>query len=92
MAKIKYKGKDQDIKITNRVMMSFELSGGKLTEFETNPVTSAIKLACACLNLKGDPLEHADNFGSLADISNSIKDAMDESGLGEEIPEKNVDG
>ena len=92
MATIKYKGKDKDIKITNRVMMAFEMSGGKLTEFETNPVTSAIKLACASLGLKGDPLDHADDFGSLAEISESIKDAMNESGLGEEIDEKNVDG
>ena len=92
MATIKYKGEQRDIKITNKVMMSFELSGGKLTDFETNPVTSAIKLACAGLGLKGDPLDHADDFGSLTDISESIKDAMNESGIGEEMDEKNVDG
>jgi hypothetical protein len=89
MATIKYKGESKEIKITNRALMAFELAGGKLSDFENNPVSNSIKLACACLGIEGDALEHADDLPSLKEISDSISDALKESGLeGEQDPKK----
>jgi len=93
MAKIKYKGEEKELKITNRAMMAFELSGGNIKDFETNPVSSAIKLACACLKLQGDPLDHADDLPPLVEISEAITQAMTESGyVGELEPTKKANG
>lgn len=93
MAKITYKGEEREIKITNKSMMSFEMAGGKLSEFEENPVSNSIKLVCACLGLKGDPLNYADDFPPLVELSECIRQAMDESGMtGEELEPKNDNG
>ena len=86
MATINYKGESKEIKINNRALMAFELAGGKLSEFEANPVSNSIKLACACLGLKGDPLDHANDLPPLTELSESITQAMNESGLAGETP------
>lgn len=92
MAKINYKGKEVDIALTNRSLMQFEMSGGNLNGFESQPISSSILLACACLKLDGDPLDHADDLPPLAELAEAMKVVVEESGLTGEIEEKNEDG
>jgi hypothetical protein len=93
MATIKYKGKETEIKIDNRAMMKFEMNGGSLSDFESKPVSCAVTLACACLDLDGDPLDHANDLPPLTEIAESVKEAMEESGLnGVDLTEKKEDG
>lgn len=86
MAKINYKGKEVEIKVNNRALMLFELNGGSMSDFETKPVSASITLACACLGLEGNPLDHANDLPSLNEMAGIIKEAMDESGIGEAKP------
>ena len=81
MAKIKYKGKEVEAKIDNRAMMKFELNGGTIAQFETQPISASINLACACLGLDGDPLDHANHLPPLNELPNVMKKIIDESGL-----------
>lgn len=84
MAKINYKGEEKEIQINNRTMMKFEQMGGTLQDFEDKPVTSSIILACASLDLQGDPLDHANDLPSLNELSEIMKEALVESGYSDE--------
>jgi len=92
MAKITYKGKEQEIKVDNKAIMLFEINGGNIADFDTKPIASSISLACACLGLTGDPLEHANDLPPMAELAESIKEAMAESGLSGETSEKKDNG
>tara|TARA_B100002019_G_scaffold289988_2_gene306742 strand:+ start:313 stop:594 length:282 start_codon:yes stop_codon:yes gene_type:complete len=93
MAKILYKGEEREIKIDNKSMMRFEMNGGSLSDFESKPVSCAVNLACACLDLEGDPLDHANDLPPLSDIAEAVKSAMEESGLnGVDVSPKKEDG
>lgn len=98
MAKIKYKGKQVEAKIDNRAMMKFELNGGSIGQFETQPITASINLACACLGLEGDPLEHANDLPPIKELPAIMKVIIDESGLNKteedegEVDEKKENG
>ena len=81
MATIKYKGKEKEIKIDNRAMMKFELDGGSMSDFETHPISASIRLACACLNLEGDPLDHANHLPPLKELPEVMQQAIQESGF-----------
>lgn len=82
MATIKYKDEEKEITIDNRAIMSFEMMGGSLANFEAQPVTSSIMLACAALGLKGEPIEHANDLPPMKELPAIIQQAMNESGLG----------
>lgn len=84
MAKITHKGKEVDLIITNKTMMKFEMGGGSFQDFEKAPISQSIQFVCSALGLEGDPIEHADDFGSLNEIAESIKDALGESGFSDE--------
>tara|TARA_Y100000361_G_scaffold37821_1_gene32375 strand:- start:12011 stop:12289 length:279 start_codon:yes stop_codon:yes gene_type:complete len=92
MAKIKYKGEEKDIVVDNKAIMLFEINGGSIAEFDSKPIASSISLACACLGLKGDPLDHANDLPPMAELAESIKEAMAESGLTGETSEKKDNG
>ena len=92
MATIKYKGKDKEIKIDNKSLMAFELAGGSLGSFEESPISNSVKLICACLGLKGDPLDHANDLPPLQELSQQIAIAMEESGLSGEQESKKSNG
>jgi|TARA_R100000482_G_C5132509_1_gene153149 hypothetical protein len=96
MAKIKYKGKKVEAKIDNRAMMKFELNGGTIGQFETQPITASINLACACLGLEGDPLDHANDLPNLNELPAIMRDIIEESGLNktedEEVDSKKENG
>lgn len=81
MAKIKYKGKERELKIDNRSMMKFEMQGGSLADFESKPIASSIQLACACLDLNGDPLDHANHLPPLKELPIIMQQAIEESGF-----------
>ena len=81
MAKIKYKGKEKEIELDNRAMMKFELDGGAMSDFETHPIYASIRLACACLNLEGDPLDHANYLPPLKELPIVMQQAIEESGF-----------
>ena len=91
MAKIKYKGKEKEAKIDNRAMMKFELGGGTIAQFETQPISASIQLACACLNLDGDPLDHATALPPLSELPQIMKLIIDESGLLKDSDDKKED-
>jgi len=65
-----------------------------LQEFETHPISSSIKLACACLNLIGDPLDHANHLPPLKELPEIMQKAIEESGFldDSETKEKKADG
>ena len=81
MAKIKYDGKLVSIKLDNRAMMKFELEGGSISDFESHPISASIRLACACLNLSGDPLEHANLLPPLKELPLVMQKVIAESGF-----------
>lgn len=74
---ITYKGEQHPLKITNAVFIRFTRLGGSLQNLETDPVGEAITLLCAVLDLKGDPLEHADNFPPVPAIVQDVLDAVE---------------
>ena len=84
MASITYKQEEVEVKITNKVLMKFELGGNSMSDFETKPVSASITLACCCLGLDGDPLDHADDLPPLNELAEQIRVIMEESGLGEQ--------
>lgn len=96
MAKITYKGEQVDLKITNKTMMKFEMAGGSFSDFSSAPISQSIKFVCAALGLEGDPCDHADDFGKISDVSEAIKNALEESGFSEaedaEVDEGKSDG
>jgi len=92
MAKITYKGEEKDIKVDNKAIMLFEINGGNISDFDSKPIASSISLACACLGLTGDPLEHANDLPPMAELAESIKEAMAGSGLSGETSEKKGNG
>ena len=92
MAKIKYKGEEKNIVVDNKAIMLFEINGGSIAEFDSKPIARSISLACACLGLKGDPLDHANDLPPMAELAESIKEAMAESGLTGETSEKKDNG
>lgn len=59
---ITYKGELRELVIGNAAFMRFQRMGGDLTKLEADPISQAVTLACAALNLSGDPLDHADDF------------------------------
>jgi hypothetical protein len=87
MATIKYKGEDVSLKITNKTMMRFEISGGSFSDFSKSPISQSIKFVCSALDLKGDPIDHADDFGSMKEIADAIKDSLEESGFSADASE-----
>tara|TARA_R100000773_G_scaffold18445_1_gene16696 strand:- start:9619 stop:9915 length:297 start_codon:yes stop_codon:yes gene_type:complete len=91
MAKIKYKGKDKEIKLDNRAMMKFELDGGSMAEFETHPISASIRLACACLNLEGDPLDHANHLPALKELPEVMQAVIKEAGFTQGEEEESED-
>ena len=82
MANIRYKGKDVELKLSNKTMMKFEMNGGSFAKYEAEPVSQSVKLVCAALGLEGDPLDHADDLPPLAELAEVMKEALDESGQG----------
>lgn len=92
MAEITYKGKKVEVSVDNRTIMQFEMNGGNLSDFESKPISSSISLACACLGLSGDPLDHANDLLPMTELAEEIKVAMEESGLQGEQSEKKGDG
>lgn len=89
MATIKYKGEEKEIAIDNRTLLAFEMKGGDFNQFNVEPVTAAITLACAALGLEGNILDHANDLPPLAELVEVMKDAMQESGFGDENMEGN---
>ena len=73
---IKYKGKDCELKITNSAMMRFSRLGGDIKKLESDPVAQAITLVCAALDLKGDPIDHADHFPAVGQMGNALEAAL----------------
>ena len=73
---IKYKSEDRELKITNSTMMRFSRLGGDIQKLEGDPVAQAITLACAALNLAGDPIDHADDFPPIGQLADAISSAM----------------
>lgn len=74
---ITYKGELRELKIGNAAMMRFSRLGGSLDKLEADPVTQAITLACAALDLKGDPIDHADDFPPVFEMVEPIKTAVE---------------
>lgn len=87
MAKIQYNGEEKDFTINNGVLMRFESLGGSLSLFKDQPVSQSIKLACASLELQGDPLDHANLLPPATKLAPLMKDALVESGFIEEDEE-----
>tara|TARA_B100002019_G_scaffold111531_1_gene95948 strand:- start:10817 stop:11095 length:279 start_codon:yes stop_codon:yes gene_type:complete len=89
MATITYKGEKKEVTVDNRAIMQFEMNGGNISEFDKKPISSAVSLACACLGLTGDPLEHANDLLPMAELAEEIKVCMEQSGLsGDDDPKK----
>tara|TARA_R100000773_G_scaffold29104_1_gene24974 strand:- start:6 stop:302 length:297 start_codon:yes stop_codon:yes gene_type:complete len=78
---ITYKGERKEVEITNRVLLQFEMNGGSFTEFEQKPVQTSMQLACSVLGLKGDILDHADDFLPLSELAEEMKELMAVSGF-----------
>ena len=79
---IAYKGDLRTVPtIGNKVLMQFERQGGRLSELEQLPVTTAVTLICCALGLPGDPIDHADDLPSLKVIAQTVKAALEASGL-----------
>ena len=74
---ITYKGERRELVIGNAAMMRFSRLGGSLEKLETDPVTQTITLACAALNLQGDPIDHADDFPPVFQLVEPIKQAVE---------------
>ena len=83
MNTITYKGVPRDLPATlkNSHLMRYEALGGKLQQFAAQPATEAVLLACAVLDLKGDPLTHADDLPPLVDLIEALSPLI--AGLGE---------
>ena len=81
MAKIQHKGEEKEIKIDNRTLLAFEMRGGSFSSFEAQPVLQSMLLACAALDLKGDPLDHANDLPALNELSEVMQEALAESGF-----------
>ena len=80
MATIRYKGKDVELKLSNRTLMKYEMNGGSFAKYEEEPVSQSVKLVCAALDLDGDPLDHADDLPPLTELAEVMKEALDDSG------------
>lgn len=59
---ITYKNEPHELVIGNAAFMRFQRLGGDFKKLENEPVGQAVTLACAALNLPGDPIDHADHF------------------------------
>lgn len=81
MAKVTYKGEERELKIDNRCLMNFEMAGGNLKDFESKPFSTTIILTCCALGLDNDFPEHANHLPSLEQLTESLKQAMQESGI-----------
>ncbi len=79
---ITYKGTLHKLRIGNAAMMRFSRLGGDLAALESEPVEQAITLACAALDLPGDPIDHADDFPPVAQFADMIKKAIEIYGQG----------
>lgn len=84
MAKIIHKGEEKEIQIDNRTLLAFEQAGGSFSNFDEQPISSSIKLACAALGLEGNPLDHANDLPSLNKLSEIMRIALEESGFNNE--------
>ncbi|NBT33032.1 MAG: hypothetical protein EBT13_14320 [Rhodobacteraceae bacterium] len=74
---IQYKGEIRPLVIGNAAMMRFARLGGQLDQLERDPVTQAITLACAALDLPGDPIDHADHFPPVGHLADAIRQAVE---------------
>lgn len=77
LPKILYKGTLHELQITNSTLMRFARLGGKLSNLEDDPVSESITLVCAALDLKGDPIEHADDFPPVIKLAPAVKCAIE---------------
>lgn len=73
---IYYKGERVPLEIKNSVLMRFKRMGGDLAALESDPISQAITLLCAALKLDGDPIDHADDFPPVAQVAESIGQAV----------------
>lgn len=90
MAKVLYKGEEKELKIDNRCLMNFEMAGGNLNDFQAKPFSTTIILTCCALGLDNDFAEHANHLPALNELTESLKQAMAESGFtGEELGNEN---
>lgn len=85
MASVMYKGEEKELKIDNRALLAFEMNGGKFTDFDSSPIKASMLMACAALNLKGDPLDHANHLPPLSKLADVMKQALEESGFGDDV-------
>ena len=74
MPTITYKGEARELPATlkNSALMRFEEAGGSFSAFSASPATQAVKLACAVLNLPGDPEQHADDLPALPELIEAL--------------------
>lgn len=73
---IRYKGELRELVIGNGAFMRFRRMGGDLTQLEADPISQAITLACAALQLPGDPLDHADDFPPIPQWADQVMQAV----------------
>ena len=73
---ILHKGQPREIVIGNAAMMRFRRLGGSLEKLEANPIDEAVTLACAALDLPGDPIDHADDFPPVPKFAEALVEAV----------------
>jgi len=59
-------------RLTNSILMRYEEAGGSLSNLGKAPATEAVKLACAALDLTGDPATHADLLPPLPELIEAL--------------------
>ncbi len=80
---ITHKGEPRPLPDTlrNSHLMRYDRLGGKLKNFAEQPATESIILACALLDLKGDPAAHADDLPPVFELVETLSPLI--AGLGE---------
>lgn len=73
---ITHAGQLREMRIGNAAFIRFQRLGGDFQKLESDPVGQAITLACAALDLPGDPLDHADDFPPIPQWADQVMRAV----------------
>jgi len=73
---ITYKGELRELRLGNAAFMRFRRLGGDLAKLDADPIDQAITLACAMLDLPGDPIDHADGFAPVPQWADQLTAAV----------------
>lgn len=94
MSKLNYKGKVTELTITTGALYRFERAGYSIADFcdPRKQLQAQVELVRACVDPQAPADTVADNLPSLAELTEAIVAAIDESGIAPEVDDDDDGG